>query len=658
MKVLIYDIETLLRMFLISIYVPEEDKIYDFIVDDKRNQLDGFLKFIELHPDYYWVGYNNLRFDSQVIEFILRNHENWIEKTAAEICEIIYQIAQDVIDDSNYEVLPRYNETSLTLLQIDLFKIWHYDNKNRGVSLKRLEYEMDMENIEEMPIHHSQDTLTDEEKDLTVVYCHNDIAATYQFYLITIGETENPLYKDDNKIELRQHIEEEYGIKCLNYSNSKIGDEIIKKFYCEEKGIPYSSLPSKGTFRKEIPLRYCIPDYIEFKTQELKSILRKVKKTILKQNQDFILSFNFKGQVYTFAKGGLHNVIKGVIYESDDDHYLIDVDVSGYYPAIIINNKYYPAHLGKSFLVGYSKVYYRRIELKPLAKKDKKIKGIVAGLKEAGNCPYGKSSEITSWLYDKKMTLSTCLTGELTLLMLIEDCELNNIKCIMANTDGATFIVHKNDVDKFNRIKEEWKQKTTKVLTYSLEEVKFKKMVFSSVNDYIGIKEDGEIKAKGDFMKNFELHKNKSARIVPIALENYYVNDVPIERTIVTHTNPYDFSIRQKSSRNFHYEGIDLKTGEKTIYDKLIRYFVTNTGEKLYKIKNPECTTNAPHMAQVEAGEWLCTVRNHLPTDTSVSSLDIDFNYYIQRTERIVRKIKTGGKKQVIKTIPNQLSLF
>ena len=303
-------------------------------------------------------------------------------------------------------------------------------------------------------------------------------------------------------------------------------------------------------------------------------------------------------------------------------------------------------------------MYFKRLKLKPLAKSDKKIKGVVAGLKEAGNCPYGKSSEITSWLFDKKVTLSTCLTGELSLLMLIEECELNGIKCIMANTDGATFILPKNKREIFDKIKLWWTQITTVKLTYELEEVKFKKMVFSSVNDYIAIKENDEIKAKGDFMKDFELHKNKSARIVPIALERYFINNIPIEQTIKNHKMVYDFAIRQKASRYFHYEGVNLKTGEKNVYDKLIRYFVTKTGEKLYKIKNPDCPTNAVPMAQVEAGEWLCTVRNHIPRSLSMDGCNINFDYYIERAERIVRKIKTHGKKQNIKTIANQLTLF
>jgi hypothetical protein len=71
------------------------------------------------------------------------------------------------------------------------------------------------------------------------------------------------------------------------------------------------------------------------------------------------------------------------------------------------------------------------------------------------------------------MTLSTCITGELSILMLIEECELIGIKCIMANTDGATFIVPKKLRDEFNSIKEQWRIATSITLTYELEEIEF-----------------------------------------------------------------------------------------------------------------------------------------------------------------------------------------
>jgi hypothetical protein len=42
---------------------------------------------------------------------------------------------------------------------------------------------------------------------------------------------------------------------------------------------------------------------------------------------------------------------------------------NAYYPAIIINNGRYPAHLGKEFLRGYKAMFEKRLELKPLAEK-------------------------------------------------------------------------------------------------------------------------------------------------------------------------------------------------------------------------------------------------------------------------------------------------
>ena len=655
MKILVYDIETLLEMFLIVIYNPETDEWIEFEVSEEKTTLDGLVKFIDEHSDYYWVGYNNLSFDSQIVEWILREYSNWYDLSWKEICSKISQKAQDRIDDANFDLFPDYTEEKLSFKQIDLFTIWHFNNKNRRVSLKRLEFEMDVENVEEMPIIFNKSSLSHDELQIIRDYCHNDVLSTFIFYKFTIGEVEHPLYKDDNKIELRESIQEEFGISCLNYSNAKIGDEIIKKFYCEDKNIDYKSLPKKGFFRKQIHLKHCIPSTISFKTPQLQKLLASVKNTTLSIKDDYENNVEFYGQTYTFAKGGLHNIIRSKIYECDENTDIVDVDVSGYYPATIINYGYYPFHLGKEFLTGYSKIYYRRIALKPLSKTDKRIKGIVGALKEAGNCPYGKSSDVTSWLYDKQFTLSVCITGELSLLMLIEECELNGCSCIMANTDGATFLVPKDKREVFNEIKENWKKITTKHLTYEIEETEYKKMIFSTVNDYIAIKKNGEIKRKGDYVTDFELHKNKSASIIPITLSEYFINGIPVEETIKSHTNIYDFCIRQKSTKDFHYEGINRSTGERTIYNKLIRYYVSDTGEKLYKIKNPECTTNAPKQSQVEAGEWLCRVCNYLPKNTDVKKAQINYNYYIEKAEEIVRKVE--GKKKIV-VIPGQMSLF
>jgi len=650
MNILIYDIETMQELFLIGIYNPESKTYTEFEVSKDKNQLDGYMRFIEQHPEYYWVGYNNLRFDSQVIEWILRNYDNWHELTALETAAKIAQKAADIIHDANYDVFPEYREEWLTLKQIDVFRVNHYDNKNRMVSLKRLEFEMDLENIEEMPIHHTKTNMTDEEIQLTKDYCKNDVMATYEFYKVTTGDTEHPLYKGNNQIELRQDIEEEFGIPCLNYSDSKIGDEMIKKFYCQEKNIQYSDLPRKGLFRTEVKVKYCIADYITFQTPKLQQFLKAISKEKLTIKDEFKESVEFYDNIYTFAKGGLHTENKPKIFEADADHIIVDWDVSSYYPAIIINNGKYPHHLGPEFLRGYKTMFDKRLELKPLAKKDKKIKGIVGALKLAVNSVYGKSSDMQSWIYDRQLTMFTTITGELSLLMLIEAYELADIHIISANTDGVTIKLHNDKVEKMYEINKWWMDLTS----YELERTDYAKIIFSTVNDYLAIKTDGEIKKKGDFLTDFELHKNKSARIVPIALEHFFVHDVPVGDTIRNHTNIYDYCLRQKASKDFHYEGHSKEN--RTVYNKLIRYYVSNTGEKLLKVKNENSDSTAVDVSQVEAGEWLMTVCNHL---TPKHPLDnINHAYYIERAERIIHKIQLEGKKRKVNIDKNQLSLF
>jgi len=257
-----------------------------------------------------------------------------------------------------------------------------------------------------------------------------------------------------------------------------------------------------------------------------------------------------------------------------------------------------------------------------------------------------------NWIYDRQLTMFTTITGELSLLMLIEAYELAGIHVISANTDGVTIMIKNCDIDKMHEINKWW----CDVTQYELERTDYQKIIFSTVNDYLAIKTDGDVKKKGDFLTDFELHKNKSARVCAIALENYFVNSVPIEQTIRNHRNIYDFCLRQKASKDFHYEGIDRLSGNKKVYNKLIRYYVSKGGEKLLKVKNETCESNAADVSQVEAGEWVMHVCNHLTPDHPLDN--INFDYYIERANKIVHKIQTEGKKRKVEINPNQLSLF
>ena len=120
------------------------------------------------------------------------------------------------------------------------------------------------------------------------------------------------------------------------------------------------------------------------------------------------------------------------------------------------------------------------------------------------------------------------------------------------------------------------------------------------------------------------------------------------------HTNIYDYCLRQKASKDFHYEGHSKEN--KTVYNKLIRYYVSNTGEKLLKVKNENSDSTAVDVSQVEAGEWVMKVCNHLTPDHPLDN--INHAYYIERAERIMHKIQYEGRKRKIIINPNQMTLF
>src|SRR5690606_21380229 len=169
----------------------------------RKNDVYAFIKFLEEHEDFYYCGFNSLRFDSQVVEWIMRRYHNWYDLTNTEVVRKIYQFSQDVINDINFGKFPPYRDTQLSTKNIDLFGIHGYENLNRRTSLKWWEFMLDMPNIEEMPYEHWRDDLTDSQLDEVIDYCKNDIKSTYKGYQYTIGECDHPFYTGKNKIQDR-----------------------------------------------------------------------------------------------------------------------------------------------------------------------------------------------------------------------------------------------------------------------------------------------------------------------------------------------------------------------------------------------------------------------------------------------------------------------
>ena len=105
------------------------------------------------------------------------------------------------------------------------------------------------------------------------LYNDNDLYATYEKYLITIGETENPIYKGQNKLALRKELSATYGLNLMNSNDVAIGKSIVIKKLSETLQIDMKDLKELRTWRTKVDLKDCVPDFISYGTPQMNTIL-------------------------------------------------------------------------------------------------------------------------------------------------------------------------------------------------------------------------------------------------------------------------------------------------------------------------------------------------------------------------------------------------
>ena len=213
-RIAISDIETLKCCSMFGFYDFENNKWSIFEISKFKNDLYAFVKFYSKSNWDRVVWYNGIDFDTQVIEYILRNYEKWFDLSGLEIADLIYQQAQKVIDNKNYGVFNEFRTEFMEVKPIDVYTILGLDNEARRSSLKKCAFQLD-EEVEEMPIHHTVESLTEEETDQVREYMKNDILITYKLFKIVIGDTNHPIYKGNNQLELRLDIQDEFSIDCI-----------------------------------------------------------------------------------------------------------------------------------------------------------------------------------------------------------------------------------------------------------------------------------------------------------------------------------------------------------------------------------------------------------------------------------------------------------
>lgn len=625
----VYDIETQINFFsYYAINRDTDDEIYFIIYDDINDYSDLMVHLYSIRGQ---IGFNNLNFDYPVLHYMMTRQSELTGLTTQEVITKIYECAQQTIQTEFSAI----RENQVIIPQLDVFKIWHYDNKARMTGLKKLQIAMEADNVQDMPYKHDE-YLTDFSQALEVLqYNRNDVIYTKKFYELTLP-----------KLELRRGIKRNYGLNCLNYSDSKIGEELMLKLYCDETGKDPKVVRRQRTRRKEFRFEECIPSYVSYDTSEFNDLLDYLKTIVVTELKDsFSYTFEYDGFEVVLGTGGIHGCIKAGVYEIDDDHVIIDSDVASLYPSLAIANNLYPEHLGSEF----SEIYENGIVKPRLEAKKNGDKVMSDGYKLSANSVYGKSNSEYSWLYDPLYTLKTTLAGQLSLCMLLEKIVtlIPNVKMLQINTDGLTSVIPKTHVDAYYGICKEWEIATKLVL----EHMDYDKMIIRDVNNYIGVYPDGKVKYKGAFKPNSEMrkdgeyHKSFSQGIVATAVAKYFIEGVPVEKTVVECTDIYEFCKTGNTTGKWWAETFEVdEDGEEfnvIAQQKNNRYYLSEDGVKFRKrVWKVNSKTGEEELSSTEfEADKKVIIFNTFEKKSSFADYKVDYQYYIDEAFKIIHRI-------------------
>jgi len=254
--------------------------------------------------------------------------------------------------------------------------------------------------------------------------------------------------------------------------------------------------------------------------------------------------------------GGLHSTESGQLVKVGDG-ILCEYDVASYYPSIVLQQKLSPKSMGEDFLELYQSFVTRRLKAK--ADGDKVTADT---LKIFLNGSYGKLGNKYSSLYAPELMIQTTLTGQLTLLMLIEAMENAGISIVSANTDGIVCQCAKPQERDMEAVAFNWELTTS----YELERTDYALLASRDVNSYFALKTDGKIKRKGIFNSG-GLSKNPDHVIIYDAVVAFLAHGTPIEQTINDCKDPGKFVSCRKVTGGCVWNGESI--------GKAVRFYVS-----------------------------------------------------------------------------------
>jgi hypothetical protein len=144
--------------------------------------------------------------------------------------------------------------------------------------------------------------------------------------------------------------------------------------------------------------------------------------------------------------------------------------------------------------------------------------------------PFGKLGSCFSKIYSPDLMLAITLGGQFYLLTLLEHLTEIGVKIISANTDGITFGGPPALMKEARQFIEIYGFTTN----FEFDFVNYRSISMKDCNNYIAVKPDGSVKAKGLYAES-GLMKNPTNEVCSLAAKDYLAKGTPIKSFILEH---------------------------------------------------------------------------------------------------------------------------
>ena len=629
MQTHIIDIEVYPNMYLVGVRDFKEQKTFTFEVSERCDQRMELYTYLSEFTGFL-VSFNGLHYDEVVLKYILKEWNKLKGLSVDKFCSTLKRISNDVIEsDDNPSCFDRikwYKWMEPKWTSIDLFCYWSKMlRQSKKISLKSLAIQLEHNHIEELPYEHTK-ILSPEEMEQVYRYnTQNDLVITEKLF--------NKMKED---VMLRRYIEKEYKIPCYSMDAPKIASELLIKDYCEQTFDDSEFNTIEEYIREFKKKRYdeysgkvrdIMGDFkIDFVIPEFQSLYERMMDSDRSFSDEFPLIHEMSRTriMCSYGVGGAHTLQNNEYYKSTD-YQIVTSDYASLYPNIIINWGCirFPETLEK----------YKNVKLDRLVAKKEGDKTKDKLLKLILNSLSGLLDNKHSPLYYPEGALRMRIIGQLILTKTAEIVMLNGGRVISLNTDGLEAIIPKGS---FEQYKENLKI-AEEMFKIELEHGCYDKIVYSNVNNYIAVTDSGKIKRKGLFKYHDDIPLGDSVneQVIPIALEKYFVEGIPIDDVIKKPWEHgltiYDYCVSKKVSRDYDV----IYNGEKQ--QQLNRYYFSKSGYYLYKLKKSgKKVTGVPQHMHKDSGVILFNKFE----DKSCEDYKVDYSYYTAKARKLINEME------------------